>query len=299
MFHKKLLSMPSLQHALVAAGIALSLAVCATAAAAETKTVVYATRGDRELTLTVHYPDQWQAADTRPAIVFFFGGGWKAGSTEQFLPQAEYFASRGLVTARADYRVKSRDGVTPDACVRDARSAVRWMRENAHTLGVDPAKIISAGGSAGGHLAACMLIEDSVDAEDDDLTTSTVPAAMLLFNPVLTFAPEELRQRLGDHQDMATKISPIDHLSPATPPSLILFGTDDRLLKLAEPYCDKAEALGVRADLYLAQGQGHGFFNRSPWRERTLIAADEFLVSLGFLQGPATIEVPKAGTRRR
>ena len=130
MFQKKLLSVPSLQCALVAAGIALSLAVCATAAAAETKTVVYATRGDRELTLTVHYPDQWQADDTRPAIVFFFGGGWNAGSTEQFLPQAEYFPSRGLVTARADYRVKSRDGVTPDACVRDARLSTPGGQHN-------------------------------------------------------------------------------------------------------------------------------------------------------------------------
>ncbi len=275
------------------------LTMCGAAHATELETLVYATRSDRELTLTLHYPEDWKPDDSRPAIIFFFGGGWNNGSTEQFLPQAEYFASRGLVAARADYRVKSRDGVTPDVCVRDARSAVRWLKKHANTLGIDPAKIVASGGSAGGHLAACTLIHDSVEAAEDDLAISTIPAAMILFNPVLTFAPGELRGRLGEHQDLATKISPTDHLSPHSPPALILFGTDDRLLALAEPYWKKAKMLGVRADRFLADGEGHGFFNRSPWRERSLIVADEFLVSLGLLEGPATIDVPKTDQPRR
>ena len=89
------------------------------------KTEVYAKRGDRELEIHLHFPQGWKATDKRPGMVFFFGGGWKDGSTGQFERQAEYFASRGMVTARADYRVKSRDGVTPDQCVEDARTAVR------------------------------------------------------------------------------------------------------------------------------------------------------------------------------
>jgi hypothetical protein len=71
---------------------------------------------------------------------------------------------------------------------------------------------------------------------------------------------------------------------------LILFGTADRLKVFGDEYWQKAEALGVRADKYLAEGQGHGFFNRSPWTERTLIAADKFLASLGFLKGEPTIQ---------
>lgn len=258
-------------------------------ATAATKTMTYKTVASRALEIHLHLPQDWQATDTRPAMVFFFGGGWNGGTVNQFLPQAEYFASRGLVTARADYRVKSRDGVTPDQCVADARSAVRWLRGHASELGIDPQRLIVSGGSAGGHLAACMMIEKSVETPEDDLSISTMPQAMVLYNPVLTFEHDKLRTRLGDKQSLARAISPTAHLSKTTPPALILFGTQDSLKVLADGYRTRAEQLGVRAQEYLAQGQGHGFFNRSPWLERTTIAADRFLVSLGLLEGEHTV----------
>ena len=62
--------------------------------------------------------------------------------------RGSYFASRGLVTLRADYRVKSRHEVTPLQCVQDARSCVRWIRAHADELGIDPGKVIASGGSA-------------------------------------------------------------------------------------------------------------------------------------------------------
>jgi len=261
-----------------------------------TKTEVYATRGERTLEIHLHFPEGWKAEDKRSSIIFFFGGGWSNGTPDQFLDQAEYFASRGMVAARADYRVKSRDGVTPDDCVRDARSAVRWMKKNAPKLGIDPEQMVSSGGSAGGHLAACMMIEDSVEAPDDDLTISTTPAAMILFNPVLSFESPELSKRLGERDDLARKISPNAYLNKSTPPSLILFGSKDRLIGLADPYWQKAEKLGVRAERYIAEGKGHGFFNKSPWRERTLIAADKFLASLGLLEGTPALKEPIVAT---
>jgi dienelactone hydrolase len=211
----------------------------------------------------------------------------------QFEFQADYLAGRGMVAARADYRVKSRDGVTPDKCVEDARSAVRWMRKNSRRLGIDPKKLIASGGSAGGHLAACMMIAMSVEAEGDDLSISTIPQAMVLFNPVLSFENEQIIGRLGDNKHLARKISPTSHLDKNSPPALILFGTNDRLKVFGDDYWKKAEEIGVRADKYLAEGQPHGFFNRSPWRERTLIAADKFLASLGYLRGAPTVKVPE------
>jgi len=248
------------------------------------KTFVFKKVGERDLPIHVHFPPDWKADDRRPVIVFFFGGGWTGGSVGQFEPQANYFAGRGLVTARADYRVKSRDGVTPDQCVEDARSAVRWLRKNAAELGIDPAKLIASGGSAGGHLAACTMIAEGVDAADDDLTISTIPQAMVLYNPVLNFTHEAILRRLGDRQELARKISPTLHLDKNTPPAVIFFGTDDRLKVHGDQYWAKAEKLGVRAEKFLAEGQGHGFFNRSPWLQRTTVAADKFLVSLGFLE---------------
>ncbi len=257
--------------------------------AAATKTVTYKTVASRALQICLHMPKDWQATDTRPVMVFFFGGGWNGGTVNQFLPQAEYFASRGLVTARADYRVKSRDGVAPDQCVADARSAVRWLRGHAGELGIDPQRLIVSGGSAGGHLAACMMIEKSVETPEDDLSISTLPQAMVLYNPVLSFEHAKLRTRLGDRQYLAKAISPTAHLSQTTPPALILFGTQDSLKAFGDAYRTKADRLDVRAQEYLAEGQGHGFFNRPPWLARTTIAVDAFLVSLGLLEGEHTV----------
>ena len=259
----------------------------------DVKTMTYKTIGDRDLQIHIHYPPGWKAGDSRPGIIFFFGGGWTGGRVEQFQTQAEYLAGRGMVAARADYRVKSRDGVTPDKCVEDARSAVRWMRRNAGRLGIDPKKLIASGGSAGGHLAACTMIPKSVEADGDDLSISTIPQAMVLFNPVLSFENEQMLKRLNGNKQLARKISPTRYLDKNSPPALILFGTNDRLKIFGDEYWKKAHAIGVRADEYLAEGQGHGFFNRSPWTERTLIAVDKFLTSLGFLKGEPTIEVPK------
>ena len=119
------------------------------------KSFTYKTTKQGDLEIVVHYPPGWKETDKRPAIVFFFGGGWNSGTIRQFEPQAKHIANRGMVAARADYRVKSRHGVRPNDCVEDAKSAVRWMRQNATKLGVDPDRIVSAGGSAGGHIAAC------------------------------------------------------------------------------------------------------------------------------------------------
>ncbi|MEM6801126.1 MAG: alpha/beta hydrolase, partial [Bacteroidota bacterium] len=82
-----------------------------------------------------------------PAIIFFFGGGWKGGSIDQFRPQAKYFASRGIIAVLVDYRVASRHNSTPFDAVRDAKSAIKFLRFNAKDLGIHPDKIIAAGGS--------------------------------------------------------------------------------------------------------------------------------------------------------
>jgi acetyl esterase len=253
---------------------------------------VYKTVGERELKMHVSFPPDWKETDQRPVIVFFFGGGWSGGSVKAFERQAAYFAGRGLVTARADYRIKSKDGVAPDKCVEDARSAVRWLRVNAGRLGIDPGKLITSGGSAGGHLAACALIPESVETDGDDLSVSTIPQAMVLFNPVLDLTHERIINRLDGDMELARKISPALHLSADVPPAIILFGSEDKLKVHGDLYWEKAEELGLRADKYIAEGAGHGFFNNSPWLERTMIEADKFLASLGYLEGEPTIQVP-------
>jgi carboxylesterase type B len=126
----------------------LASMVAITVPAAEpepTKSFTYKKTKQADLEIVVHYPPGWKETDKRPGIVFFFGGGWMGGTIRQFEPQATHLACRGMVSALADYRVKSRHGVTPKECVEDAKSAVRWLRQNAAKLGIDPDRIVAAG----------------------------------------------------------------------------------------------------------------------------------------------------------
>ncbi len=255
-----------------------------TDADATTRTFTYKTTPTGPLELVVHYPPGWKAEDQHPAIVFFFGGGWNNGKITQFESQAAHLARRGMVAVKADYRVKSRQGVTPDRCVEDAKSAIRWVRSNASTLGIDPDRIVAAGGSAGGHLAACTALTDGLEAKGEDHTISSRPNLLVLYNPVLRFeGVPQLMERIDNNEALGSKLSPTLHLSPTTPPALNLFGTADRLIEQGEEYASRASELGVRADMFRAEGQPHGFFNRAPWTETTTERVDQFLTSLGYL----------------
>ncbi len=99
--------------------------------------------------MQARFPPDWNKDEKRPAIVVFFGGGRTGGNIKQFEPRAVYLTSRGTMAARVDYRVNSRQNVRSDACVEDAKSAVRWQRRNAAWLGVDPDRIVASGRSAG------------------------------------------------------------------------------------------------------------------------------------------------------
>ena len=123
--------------------------------------------GDVKLQLHIFEPAAG-AKTNRPAIVFFFGGGWTGGSPAQFEQHCRYLADRGMVAITADYRVGSRHQVKPTACVADAKSAMRWVRKNAARLGIDPQRVAAGGGSAGGHLAAAVATLPDFDEPGED-----------------------------------------------------------------------------------------------------------------------------------
>ncbi|MGH9935312.1 MAG: alpha/beta hydrolase, partial [Blastocatellia bacterium] len=146
---------------------------------------VYKTVGATELLLHIYQPAERQAGAARPAIVFFFGGGWRTGSPAQFAEHCKYLSARGMVAISVEYRVRSRHGVTPRECVADAKSAIRWVRAHARELGVDAQRIVAGGGSAGGHLAAAAALVKGFDESGEDLKISSAPNALVLFNPAL------------------------------------------------------------------------------------------------------------------
>lgn len=260
----------------------------APATAPATQSFTYKKIKNVELKMIVHYPPGWAATDKRPAIVFFFGGGWTNGTIAAFETQADYFAQRGLVTARADYRVKSRQDVTPKECVQDAKSAVRYLRQHAGTLGIDPDRIVASGGSAGGHIAACTSLAPGLDTPDpesagEDATVSCKANLLILYNPVLHFG-QNMMARVNNDQSIADAISPTLHLQKDSPATLLLYGTNDWLLNNGTEYMARCKELSVKCELFTAEGQQHGFFNREPWKERTTKRVEEFLVEVGYLK---------------
>ncbi len=282
---------------------ALFLLLATFPAFAETRTETYKTIGDVKLDLTIQLPDGWKAEDKRPAIVFFFGGGWSGGSTTQFENQARYLASRGMVAMAADYRVKTRHGVKPAICVADAKSAMRWVRSNAAKLGIDAQRLAAGGGSAGGHLAAAVALLPGLDDPADDKAVSCIPDALVLFNPGLILAPFEGADLKGFLAPAAAErfgcepeeISPIHHIRTYASPTIIFHGKADTTVPYSttELFRDRMRAAGNRCELVGAEGQVHGYFNFGRNEDRyaveTLEAADRFLASLGWLQGEPSV----------
>ncbi len=234
-----------------------------------------------------HDPTQ----DQRPAVVFFFGGGWNGGTVTQFEQHAKYLASRGMVAFVADYRVKSRQQTGPDACVADGKSAIRWVRANVQRLGINPDRIAAGGGSAGGHVAATIGICDGLDDQAEKKSAVSSKAnALLLFNPVYDNGPE------GYGHDRVSQwfpaISPAHNITQDDPPTIVFFGSEDPLVPVstAKKFDADLKAVGVKSEVWIYEGQPHGFFNESKSQESfldTVLKMDAFLVSLGWLDGKA------------
>jgi acetyl esterase/lipase len=176
------------------------------------------------------------------------------------------------------------------------------VRKNAERLGIDPDKIVAAGGSAGGHIAACTGTIESFDETGEDKRVSSVPNAMVLFNPALVLAPVEgveldqtriasLADRMGvePHQ-----LSPIHHVKKGAPPTLILHGKADTTVAYAtaEAFAKAMTAAGNQCELVGYEGQPHGFFNYGrgdgTHYTKTVEAMDKFLAKVGMLSATPT-----------
>jgi acetyl esterase len=255
---------------------------------------VYKRVGSRELKLFVVSPPDARPTDRRPALVLFHGGGWTGGAPTQFNTQSTYLASRGLVCVQVEYRLLDKsDQAPPLVCVQDAKSALRWVRAHAAELGIDPARIGAGGGSAGGHLAAFVGMVEGQDDPADDLKISPRAAALVLFNPVFDngavggWGQARVRERVK-------AFSPAHNVTADDPPAIVFLGRKDALIPVAtlERFQAAMKSVGVRCDAHYYADQAHGFFNQDPYKTRTLIAADKFLASLGWLTGPPTAAEP-------
>jgi acetyl esterase len=222
--------------------------------------LAYAKGTQRDLFLHVFRPPQWSAGDKRPAIVFFFGGGWVGGTPTQFYGHSSRLASLGMVAISAEYRTNKTDGTDPFASMADAKAAIRWVRAHAVELGIDPNRIAAGGGSAGGHVALSSAVL-AVERPEQDLSIRSTPDLLVLYNPVV-----DTTERGYGHERLGARMldaSPVDHLRAGLPAAIVFHGTADTTVPFenVERLCKGMQALGEECELVPYAGMKHGFFN--------------------------------------
>jgi acetyl esterase/lipase len=268
---------------------------------------VYKSIDGMDLKMHVFDPTGHKLTDKSPVIILFFGGGWLGGQPAKLSGQCDFFAKQGIVAITADYRVKGRTKTTPIVCVKDGKSAIRWVRAHAADLGIDPNRVIGGGASAGGHVAAAAGADVPFNEETDDLTVSARPNALVLFNPVFDNGPGGYgHDRVVEYWE---KISPMHNISAETPPTIAFFGDNDQHVPVVtmNEYKKRMLEKGRRFDLFIYKDQKHGFFNyqkgenprRNKYFNETLSEAALFLSSLGYLEASPTSKSTKQSIKTR
>lgn len=257
---------------------------------------IYKQSGGQPRDMEIYFPPGHDPEKAKvPGLILFHGGGWGGGNLSQFQFACHYFASRGLVAATVNYRMLSKaeaaklpSGETRKrVCITDAKSAIRWFKQHAAELGVDPARIITGGGSAGGHISVLATTNPGLNDPADPKGVDTSVVAYLLFNPA--FSPDD---------SLDAEVDVLRFLSPALAPAIVFFGDKDHWKAGWDAAHAKLKSLGnSTTGLQIAEGQPHGFFNKDPWRTVTITAADRFLLRQGLLKGEPGLAPPATGEK--
>lgn len=245
----------------------------------QTANVVYGRRGDADLVLDVFRPPRQNGA----AVVVMVSGGWKSGpgSVRPFL-----FAP----LLRRGYTVFAVQHISQPECligdiVEDMHRAVRFIRHNRATYGIEGNRIGVTGGSSGGHLSLMLATRGGpgpADASDHIDRESSAVQCVACFYPVTDLLnlgnstenlgdggpPRSFKKGFGPrakHPDtwkvLGRELSPIDHITPALPPILIIHGDADTLVPLdqSERFTEQARAIGRTVRLEVRHGKQHGW----------------------------------------
>ena len=270
----------------LAVALVLVLVPVAALQAADTKIVpdvVYGHKDGMALTFDVFKPER---AANGAGVLFMVSGGWRSAwaPPEQAMERFRPLLDRGF-TVFAVRHGSSPKYVIPEI-VEDVRRSVRYIRLNAAKFGVDPDRLGVFGGSAGGHLSLVLgTASDSgqADAKDEVLRVSDRVAAVVAY-----FPPTDLRTRvleppakndrfpaLNFERDKAPDFSPIVHVTPDDPPTLLIHGDQDTLVPLndSETMFAELQRKGVPTDLIVIKGAGHGFRGEHATQAATAMAA--------------------------
>lgn len=203
-----------------------------------TENVAYRTDVGTSTVLDVAEP-LFGPKENRPAILIIHGGGWSAGAKTDHVYRSLMvdYALKGFVVCNMNYRLVQ-EAPMP-ACIEDVKSAVRWMKDNARQLGIDPQRIGTYGHSAGGHLSLMAGL------------TAGVACA------VGGAPPTEIGRdgEWNDHKEWW----PIGYIGKCQTPFLVLQGGEDPVVKpdLTENWVKHMQQAGTAVDYVKVHGQ-HG-----------------------------------------
>lgn len=210
----------------------------------ETKDIEYGRVNDKPLLLDLYRPRTQEGP--LPGVIFIHGGGWASGNRSDYKYYTVRLAQMGYVVATISYRFVQ-EAPFP-ACVEDAKCAVRWMRAHAEDYGIKSDAIAAVGGSAGGHLA--MMLGYAPDHPELEGTggheafSSAVQVVVNLYGPT-DLTPKEFHNHptlsrffggksYEEVSESYALASPMHHLDKSDPPTLVIHGTDDSTVPVAQ-----------------------------------------------------------------
>jgi arylsulfatase A len=260
----------------------------ASAAVEEFEALTYAKYGDREMQLDLFKPKDQKGP--LPAIIWIHGGGWKNGTRKGGAKMARYFAERNYVAVSISYRLS---GEAPyPAQIEDCKAAVRWLRANAKTYGIDPERIGAIGHSAGGHLAALLATSNDVAELEGDggnaSYSSTIQAAVpmgaqtdLETDRIRSMTAQSgadiwhefLGGSLDKNEAMYQLASPRRHLDKNDPPLIFIAGELDNLDTQAVPIRDDMRRLQIPSGILVIPNAPHNFTTEPHWFELAMSTA--------------------------
>jgi acetyl esterase/lipase len=238
--------------------------------------VIFNDAGGRPLKLDIYTPE---SGGNGTAVLLLHGGGWSRGSKDMLAPHATALADQGFVAIASAYRLTG-EARFP-AQIHDTKRAIRWARSHAGDLGFDPDRLCLEGHSAGAHLAllAAGTPDDArLDPPEGSGGVSAAVAAVAAIYPPVLFHLGETRPSGGlaarslpgadDSDEWAALASPIEHVTAALPPVMLLHGDADKVVPVSASrrYEERVRAAGGKVDLHIFAGLPHGFGNHEHFR---------------------------------
>ena len=257
--------------------------------------VVYATVSGTVLHLDVYQPAD-RGKERQPAVVLIHGGGWSSFDKSTMRGMGQFLARAGYVAFSVDYRLFHGTENRWPAQLDDVQHAVRWIRANAAKYGVNPDHIGALGHSAGAQLAALLGMEDTRDNSDAALAqfSSRVQAVVDVSGPTdfttghdaesNSFFANFLGADFSKNPELWQAASPVYHVAKDDAPFLIVHGTEDHDVSIAQAQelYDKLQAAGVPASLVKVEDQ-HTF--RTPDARRRLAVESLEFFNRYLIQG--------------